>query len=363
MRTTITRRVGFTLVELLVVIAIIGMLVALLLPAVQAARETARQNSCLNNMRNLGQAMINYETSKNKLPGYVQALKRSTSSNTAGRYVQISTGGLSGSAYGTTTRNANVRTEESNSLVSWAAMLLPKIERADIWDRMVDGNITGDPVRQIDIFLCPSDSDLTALVENAGLSYSVNCGAWDWNGNNFNQPSGDTKENGLFMNHSLASKKVETRVGNIPDGSGTTLMISENIHKNENYSWAGVASGRKGEQHFGVVWVPNATPSLKSPPPPVLEQQAPFSNDDNQTSFNEDAPYFARPASNHSAGTFNAIFGDGKGKSIAPDIDYTVYQRLLTAKGSKCVDPSGNASTSAAITAFQQLVPLSSSDY
>jgi len=59
---------GFTLVELLVVIAIIGVLVALLLPAIQAARESARRTSCVNNMKNLGIACLNFHDSNKKLP-------------------------------------------------------------------------------------------------------------------------------------------------------------------------------------------------------------------------------------------------------------------------------------------------------
>ena len=70
------RRSGFTLVELLVVITIIGMLVALLLPAVHSVRERGRQVQCLNNLKQLSLAAVAHDSAKGQLPAMTQFVKR-----------------------------------------------------------------------------------------------------------------------------------------------------------------------------------------------------------------------------------------------------------------------------------------------
>jgi prepilin-type N-terminal cleavage/methylation domain-containing protein len=346
------RRVGFTLVELLVVITIIGMLVALLLPAVQSARETMLRTQCLNNLRQLGLAMVNYSTNKSTLPGYVQPMQRLDKS-----YVVVN-GGLANSAISFTS-------VKEMSQISWASRLLNHLERVDLADRIVDPNTpNNDPVRPMSVFVCPKDSDAKSSPDNAALSYVVNSGAWDWD--NDGNYVGDYAENGLF--HNLTYGRLTTRLDNIKDGASMTLMLSENIHKNSEYSWLGAPhkgfphkSKNGGEQHFGMVWVVNLSPSASAGLNDVYDQ-ARF-NEELPGGFPTDMPYYARPSSNHPGGVFNVIFSDGNGRNVAPDIDYEVYQALLTANGSKCVDPLQPNVITGPIGAFRARPPLSERDF
>src|SRR5271155_4615272 len=127
------QRRGFTLIELLVVISIIGVLIALLLPAVQAAREAARRTQCVNNLKQLGLALHSYESASRSFPpGYVSNFDAS--------------GNDTGPGWG------------------WPAMLLPQIEQKPLFDG-VNFNMPIDDLSNpttrlmwLTVFLCPSDS-------------------------------------------------------------------------------------------------------------------------------------------------------------------------------------------------------------
>jgi prepilin-type N-terminal cleavage/methylation domain-containing protein len=122
---------GFTLVELLVVIAIIGVLVALLLPAVQAAREAARRMSCSNNLKNIGLAVLNFENSSKHLPVSISRWPEDIDINT-GQWIGPNNGKM---AVGNGGPGYNGK--------GWIVDILPQLEQPQMHD-LITANYKGD---------------------------------------------------------------------------------------------------------------------------------------------------------------------------------------------------------------------------
>jgi prepilin-type processing-associated H-X9-DG protein len=269
---------------------------------------------------------------------------------------------------------------------------LPRLERQDIWDQIQRPPVTGAtvqavPIPAVEVFICPSDQEANSLADFPALSYIANSGAWDWNDDD--EYVGDIAANGVFLSpadherYQLGGKAPRSRVSKIPDGAGTTLMLAENINKTyavtgsaPRFSYLGVPQGSLPvEQQLGMVWVAATTPEADSnvtngtDTSGLLNQEAINGNVEDLVDFDPTRPRFARPAGAHGGGV-NVVYCDGHGGFVREDIDYTIYQQLLTSNGRKCDDPNDprGPNTAAlpnndAIKLFRNAPPLAEGDY
>jgi prepilin-type N-terminal cleavage/methylation domain-containing protein/prepilin-type processing-associated H-X9-DG protein len=185
---TAARRAGFTLVEMLVVVAIIGILMGLLLPAVQSAREAARRNTCSSNQAQLGRAVIAFDAVRGFIPGWRNALL--SVSNTAN--------------------------------YSWPVMILPNIERRDVFLTMSNNNLNAafNATRNvfIDLFVCPSSPPDSLL--DPVIQYAINSGTGA-----SGTAAGCCKGDGVAFDATVA--RVSADYVTSGDGLANTLLISE----------------------------------------------------------------------------------------------------------------------------------------
>jgi prepilin-type N-terminal cleavage/methylation domain-containing protein/prepilin-type processing-associated H-X9-DG protein len=303
---------GFTLVELLVVISIIGMLMALLLPAVQAAREAGRRNTCANNIRQVGLAMANFESARRFFPGY-----------------------LNRTAIGATA--ANIRT------VGYIVPLMPFMERNDLYRNWSDNARTTTELTTntnfksnvyVDMLVCPSDPPASRT--EPWLAFVVNGGAV--NANADTAPVVNEADGICFdQTPSSANKKVNMDFLNSHDGSSNTFILAENIQAdkwtlvNHEDNPGSTGTGRiDAYHHHSFFWY--ATNSSGTPTPPTNAKinatiaTLPAEGTTLDT---------ARPSSRHPGGV-NMLFADTHLRFIAEDLDYKVYIQLMTPKGQSC---------------------------
>jgi prepilin-type N-terminal cleavage/methylation domain-containing protein/prepilin-type processing-associated H-X9-DG protein len=195
MRRPRSLRTGFTLVELLVVIAIIGILIALLLPAVQAAREAARRSQCTNNMKQIGVALHNYHDTHKKFPPSV--------------------------IWGTPNKPANVLGRLPDPYHhTWCTAILPFMEQQPLYDT-VDFSLPawGQAIvgTQVEGLRCPSDSggldDPSTTDDIAITNYPGTMGFHWW--------YGPADRRGVFN----VERTVKMR--DIADGTSNTIMVAE----------------------------------------------------------------------------------------------------------------------------------------
>jgi prepilin-type N-terminal cleavage/methylation domain-containing protein len=249
---TIARRsnAAFTLVELLVVIAIIGVLVALLLPAIQAARESARRKECMNHLRQIGQAIHNYHDTKKLLPagGMCSWAGDENSGYYCGEQVLSTPWYIPGSL-----------PKVEDLPVGWAFLILPYIE---------EENILNEPdwekVKQMTpaFYYCPSrrgPTQNTVETDNGFLygmmdyasatpAESINPSVADnldsramldfWKGSDFKLVKGN------YMGMIIRTRACnEIALNDVRDGTSKTLLVSEKFIPIDNYDGSGPTFG------------------------------------------------------------------------------------------------------------------------
>jgi prepilin-type N-terminal cleavage/methylation domain-containing protein/prepilin-type processing-associated H-X9-DG protein len=335
------RSPGFTLVELLVVIAIIGTLVALLLPAVQSARESARRNTCINNLKQLQLALTNYESQFRKLPGYANELFNPNAPKT-GSPPQIPA--------------------EAGRRASWVVMIFPYMEQRPLWDAW---NRFGDPpsAPAIEGLTCPSDTPeipgqpSLAYVGNAGwafgdttrksqeqnVEYAANGVFFDDNKNrNFGPADGREQQ-----------PRIQMSLAQVQDGTSKTLMLSENVHAVYWTYGADIAPTGQGyvqpnrpipdgKHLFGFVWKnqPNQFERINGDNyydhAPAPDEAAPM--DSFAAPAYESHGY---PSSAHPGGV-NVAFCGGQLDFLAESVSPLVYAQLMTSNSKKSKLVSNN---------------------
>jgi prepilin-type N-terminal cleavage/methylation domain-containing protein/prepilin-type processing-associated H-X9-DG protein len=327
------RRRGFTLIELLVVIAIIAVLIALLLPAVQAAREAARRSQCVNNLKQLGLAMHNYQSVQNSFP-----------IGRMGRYFSYQ---LDSNGY-------------NNSRRSWAFMILPYIEQSTL-SNAINFSLSFYTFDQttayratINTFDCPTDPgntvqeiDATYGVRTKG-NYVVNWGNLHYDqdqspsATNTTQPNPYTGPLGTvqYIAAPFTANKANG-VQSMTDGTSNTLLMAEVV----NPFNMGSVSDHRGDIYnddrncamFMAYTPPNST--IPDQLPAGAGTYCAYPQGQNPP-CNSNSPGFNAARSFHPGGV-NASLADGSVRFFKNSINVNTWRALSTMQGGEVIDASG----------------------
>ena len=365
-------RRGFTLIELLVVISIIAVLASLIAPAVQSARRSARKLECLNNIRQVGMAMISSSSSSGGGLPYLTTDIPISQSPTQNGFIYGA--GWPIQLLPALDATAVLKNIKSNAVVAGGS--------ASPYSFAVNTSQGGENI-WLPVFTCPDDAD--SYKRPGGLSYVVNAGfipgsVWgqvenvvvggvfhqpfiiDWNANGAYSTDGATTvpssagfdandqavevATGVFFRATSAnSNSFQPSLDYLStgDGTGTTVLITENLNAGP---WNGSLGSQAGfgVNHLGFglnVTLGNANQvaaGLFVPGTLVTNIPGfadPTINPDNQfinRNLTAAAGFAPRPSSQH-AGGVNAIMGDGSGRFLNEAVDKHVYAKLLTSNG------------------------------
>ena len=319
---------GFTLVELLVVIAIIGVLVALLLPAVQSAREAARRIQCSNNLKQIGLGLVNFEGTAGAFPAGAFGSDSGSCSNDPGA--------LHGFPK---SENAAQRSKYSG-LVS----ILPQLEQQNIYDQFDlegeaiwrAGSFGGDSIwrtdvkeaaigTRLDVFVCPSDTAEPEYSDPAGSfsgwaaipatgSYALCMG------HRGPVSHGTTTCLAKWHNTGLFSYYHRIELRRIEDGTSNTFAAGETI---EGHLPESANIWTFAERYLNSL---RATDAALNTPPGLDGASLDASYSGSQQEVN------GAFASYHAGGA-QFVYADGHVEFIEEEIDYDLYQNLSTKNG------------------------------
>jgi prepilin-type N-terminal cleavage/methylation domain-containing protein/prepilin-type processing-associated H-X9-DG protein len=291
-----TRRQAFTLIELLVVIAIIGVLVALLIPAVQKVREAASRMRCKNNLKQIGIALHGYHDRMGTLPpGYAS---------------QVAPAGVT----------------ERGPGWGWASFLLNDIEQGNLLQSINYDRKIQDPVNAsarmtvLAIFLCPSERQrgtFTVFDANGAPLCDVAYGNYvGINGNGGVTDNAGTND-GAFLRNKWY------KLADIGDGLSNTLFVGERCSSMSYTTWTGAVPG-------GMV------PSLRDPTAVEGAAALVLSHAGPHLPNNPDVTDADATASYHASGV-NFLFGDGSVHTINNTVSMAIYDALATRNGGEAV--------------------------